>query len=860
MTIQFNNQSDIVTPSSGQLNNSATVVDKALVLQGGNNLFQYSQDFTNAVWTKNNSTITPNITIAPDGTQTASKLLATAVNNVHTLLQIKSISSGTTYTASAYIKAAEYGYVGLQFYDGTTSTFATFNLATGALVGTTPAAYTSNSVGNGWWKFSITAVLNGTNGYFYIQPSLVSGNYFLGDGYSGIYIWGAQLEAGTVASAYTPTTTVAITTTNNLSVPSGNVVASGALTIGSTVANYGAVIQNSNFYIYGGGGYIGLSDGSNQMLLTLQNSAITGLRLIGGIPLSWTPTSTVATNPDLLLYRDAANILAQRNSTNAQTFRLYNTYTDASNNERLSVTFANTSNVAIIQTEAIGTGVVRPLALQANNGGNVGIGTVAPDTPLTIYSANNATGSLVHFKNPNATATPDWYMSVGGVANFEGYFKIGRTAGAYEFGIDNYGNPITLKSWQVTGNGGLISSNNPATGIALNSGSYLGLSALNYMNFSIAYNEKMRLDSTGNFLIGTTTSPSGNNGLVVTGNVTIGGSLTVTGNIAFQNTTINNVTVNTTDSIVTTNTTPSTSTTTGSIVAYGGLGVAGNITTTGIISSNIVTNNLGTTASLNLMQVSNYGLFNTVQTLGVTDPGSGRIDLFSFNVGANNARGGQITFGEINGLGLAQESITCYLNQFQFAQAGNNPITFYTNGSERVRFDGSGNVGIGTISPTSNLHVIGTANVSASLTVGGIVTVTNTTVSSNTTTGALVVNGGVGINGALNATSKSFSIPHPTKPGQTLRHGSLEGPEFGVYVRGRLTGDTIHLPEYWTKLVDPDTITVELTPIGKHQKLYVALVDNTQVIVGNENLFGKTDCFYTVYAERNDIDKLTVES
>ena len=143
----------------------------------------------------------------------------------------------------------------------------------------------------------------------------------------------------------------------------------------------------------------------------------------------------------------------------------------------------------------------------------------------------------------------------------------------------------------------------------------------------------------------------------------------------------------------------------------------------------------------------------------------------------------------------------------------------------------------------------------------GAVSITDATASTSTTTGALLVTGGVGIQGALNATSKSFSIPHPTKPNKTLRYGSLEGPEFGIYVRGRLTNNnTIELPDYWTKLADPATITVQLTPIGRHQDLYIDSIDDNKVVVANSNLLGKKiDCFYIVYAERADIDKIVVE-
>tara|TARA_R110001592_G_scaffold110411_3_gene306667 strand:- start:2114 stop:3187 length:1074 start_codon:yes stop_codon:yes gene_type:complete len=115
--------------------------------------------------------------------------------------------------------------------------------------------------------------------------------------------------------------------------------------------------------------------------------------------------------------------------------------------------------------------------------------------------------------------------------------------------------------------------------------------------------------------------------------------------------------------------------------------------------------------------------------------------------------------------------------------------------------------------------------------------------------------------GALFATSKSFLIPHPSKEGFNLRYGSLEGPEHGVYVRGKLEGDkTIELPDYWLELVDESTISVQLTPIGSHQNLYVKdIVDNT-VVVGNSNILSsKIKCFYFIQAERKDIDKMVVE-
>jgi hypothetical protein len=112
------------------------------------------------------------------------------------------------------------------------------------------------------------------------------------------------------------------------------------------------------------------------------------------------------------------------------------------------------------------------------------------------------------------------------------------------------------------------------------------------------------------------------------------------------------------------------------------------------------------------------------------------------------------------------------------------------------------------------------------------------------------------VNGSFAANTKSFVIDHPTKPGMKLRYGSLEGPENGVYVRGRLTNNNrIELPDYWTRLVHEDSITVQLTPIGKSKQPSVGEITQDYVEVIGKNI----DCFYYIQAERKDVEKLVVE-
>ena len=106
---------------------------------------------------------------------------------------------------------------------------------------------------------------------------------------------------------------------------------------------------------------------------------------------------------------------------------------------------------------------------------------------------------------------------------------------------------------------------------------------------------------------------------------------------------------------------------------------------------------------------------------------------------------------------------------------------------------------------------------------------------------------------------KNFDIPHPTKEGWRLTHSCLEGPEAAVYIRGKLINtNIIKLPEYWEKLVDPNTITISVTPIGSHQNIIVKYFDSKEVVLESaENI--PVCCFYHIFGERIDTEKLIVE-
>ena len=111
-------------------------------------------------------------------------------------------------------------------------------------------------------------------------------------------------------------------------------------------------------------------------------------------------------------------------------------------------------------------------------------------------------------------------------------------------------------------------------------------------------------------------------------------------------------------------------------------------------------------------------------------------------------------------------------------------------------------------------------------------------------------------NAAKIETKKGVDIPHPTKENHRLRYICPEGPTADVYFRGKLrNGETIiELPEYWKGLVNTESITVSLTPMGSYQELYVKEIQWGRKIVVRNNAGGPIDCNYIVFGERKDVE------
>ena len=733
----------------------------------------------------------------------------TSPNNAKTLnFDVRTDAQGSTATSGAL------GYI--FSINGQGALNITWNNATNSIIGTTINGVSSTSSNSG------ALVVNGGLG--------VLGNIYQ----SGIHVIQNSSQA--------------VSTT------------SGAL----QVVNGGAGI-GGNVYI---GGNLNVSGTINA---TISGSITTSTNLAGGtagqIPYQTAPGSTNFFGPGT-----AGNVLVS-GGTGTPVYQNTLTLTGTTN-------ATSTTTGALIVAGGIGIG--GGAYIQGNVGiGNTGTGPAL--SALTVGPTNGNSGKLLTVSdhaNPTSSAGANGilvdmangggiYMTQRGSVNakYEAYnnaLGIGTMSAhpVYITANDQSAINISSSTLAVTIYSGASASNTYTGALVVAGGVGVGGAVYIGTNSYIA-NALILTTATVNQYATQTTITAGTDTAVSAST----GAVTIWNTSTLQSITNRGATTNNAVSI--TNPTASTSTTTGALIVAGGVGVGGNIW---------LGNGSSSTAATVLTPNGELTLGQTGDTFGPTylrmqnrnnqngplfDASSSTVALVDFSFKTSVAqrnirfetRGGSYkTIPSGNGV------------EFQIGSPGS--ATFVV-GDNAVLVN---NLASASSTNTGALQVLGGAGIAGGAYIGGAVTATSMTIlgstqSNSTTTGVLTLAGGIGVggnvnvNGAVNAITKSFLITHPTKPDMKLRYGSLEGPENGVYVRGRLKGTTtIQLPDYWTKLVDPDSITVQVTPIGKHQKLFVQEITNNQVIIENDALFGGSiDCYYVVFAERADTDKLAVE-
>ena len=201
------------TDSAGVLQTAATDVPRfdhnpttgeslgLLVEEQRTNLLLRSEDFS-TTWVRFNVNASINAILAPDGTLTADKLTENNADNFHRIRQ--GITSGVTGVFSVFLKAAERTRVNLGTSD--TNLIAGFDLSAGSVVSGTGSI---EPFGDGWYRCSISATFTTSGPFLLLRNS--SSEFYTGDGTSGIYLWGAQLEPDSFPTSYIPTTTAAVT-------------------------------------------------------------------------------------------------------------------------------------------------------------------------------------------------------------------------------------------------------------------------------------------------------------------------------------------------------------------------------------------------------------------------------------------------------------------------------------------------------------------------------------------------------------------------------------------------------------------------------------------------------------------------
>jgi hypothetical protein len=277
-----------------------------LMEQQSTNLLTYSSDYTQSVWAATNATVTASANISPDGTLDAQSLTDNSTNGLHNITQTQTLTA-TPYTFSIYAKAGSITYMKMSLATSGTNGVI-FNLSTGAYVSNDAGfTYTTpQSVGNGWYKYSIT--FTGTAASYIAQVLLCSNSTtfsYIGSGQNA-YFFGAQVEATAFPTSYIPTQASQVTRAQDFATMTGNNFSSwfnpnqGTIycsfdMVSITATNYFTLYEIDNGSAYG---YFAMRQGSGLVYSngpsTTSSLALTGANVTQQSAMQFTNITTPA--------------------------------------------------------------------------------------------------------------------------------------------------------------------------------------------------------------------------------------------------------------------------------------------------------------------------------------------------------------------------------------------------------------------------------------------------------------------------------------------------------------------------------------------------------------------------------------
>ena len=194
---------------------------KAFLLEPqSTNLITYSESFSNSYWTKSGASVVSGF-VSPDGTNNAYKLVEDSASSRHFINSSTIITPDTVYSASLFVKANGRNKIAFR-ENSITGNYASFNLSNGTVISTNGVSASIEPKSNGWYRINCQ-IASGNSyvlGIELLSDSYTSGdpysNPYQGNGSSGVYIWGAQVEQQSYATSYIPTSGASATRNQEL--------------------------------------------------------------------------------------------------------------------------------------------------------------------------------------------------------------------------------------------------------------------------------------------------------------------------------------------------------------------------------------------------------------------------------------------------------------------------------------------------------------------------------------------------------------------------------------------------------------------------------------------------------------------